>query len=133
MLAVSPAVRNYSRIVEIIDAETHIVTEYQASYSRISSGGHFTTAELAYISKVYATLFAKSLTCIDELTMVVTAGELRMSDAERLKAIDDIHTDITGQLGMLRSFDMNSSMQELQRARTAADITTLKNIYGIPN
>jgi hypothetical protein len=63
--------------------------------------------------------------------MVITANQLRMSDAERLRAIDRVYTDITGQLGLLRTFNNNTSVQAIQRAREANDVSTLKSIYGI--
>jgi hypothetical protein len=65
--------------------------------------------------------------------MVITDNELRMSDAERLKAIDGIYTDITGQLALLRTFNNSNSVQYMQRAKEAGDIQTLKSIYGITN
>jgi hypothetical protein len=131
LLAVSPTVRNYSRVAGIINTEASIVSEYKAAYNRAVAGGHFTAGELSYMSNVYARVFARSLNCLDELTMVVTAGELRMSDADRLQAIDGIYTDITGQLSLLRNFSNGSSIQDMQRVREAGDIGTLKTIYGI--
>jgi hypothetical protein len=131
LLAVSPAVQNYGRVVDIINAEYAIVAEYKAAYSRFSADGHFTIQELDYMNTVYTNLFDQSLTCLNELTMVITANQLRMSDAERLRAIDRVYADITGQLSLLRTFNNNTSIQAIQRAREANDIGTLKSIYGI--
>jgi hypothetical protein len=133
LLAVSPAVQNYGRVVEIVNAEYSIVSEYKAAYSKFSADGHFTIQELDYMNSVYTNLFNQSLSCLGELTMVITADQLRMSDAERLRAIDRIYTDITGQLGLLRTFNNNTSIQAIQRAREANDVQTLRSIYGIPN
>jgi hypothetical protein len=131
LLAVSPAVQNYGRVVDIINAEYSIVAEYKAAYSRFSADGHFTIQELDYMNTVYTNLFDQSLTCLNELTMVITANQLRMSDAERLRAIDRVYADITGQLSLLRTFNNNTAIQAIQRAREANDIGTLKSIYGI--
>jgi hypothetical protein len=131
LLAVSPAVQNYGRVVDIINAEYSIVAEYKAAYSRFSANGHFTLQELDYINTVYTNLFNKSLGCLNELAMVVTANQLRMSDAERLRAIDWVYADITGQLSFLRMFNNSTSIQAIQRAREANDIGTLKSMYGI--
>jgi hypothetical protein len=116
-----------------VNAESSIVTEYKASYGRAVAGGHFTAAELRYVSNVYNAFFTKSLNCVNELSMIMTPGELRMSDAERLRAIDGIYTDISGQLGMLRTFDMDISVQDIQRAKESGDIGAIKSIYGINN
>jgi hypothetical protein len=130
-MTVSPVVQNYGRVVDIINAEYSIVSEYKAAYNKFSADGHFTIQELDYMNSVYTNLFNQSLTCLGELTMVITANQLRMSDAERLKAIDRVYTDITGQLGLLRTFNNNTSVQAIQRAREANDVSTLKSIYGI--
>jgi hypothetical protein len=132
LLAVSPTVQNYARIVDIINVEYSIVSEYKTAYSQFQGDGHFTIQELDYIDGVYTNLFSRSLSCVNELTMVLTAGKLRMSDAERLRAIDRIYSDITGQLSVLRSFNNNTSIQAMQRSKDANDIGTLKSIYGIP-
>ena len=131
LMTVSPAVQNYGRVVDIINAEYSIVSEYKAAYSKFSADGHFTIQELDYMNSVYTNLFNQSLTCLGEVTMVITANQLRMSDAERLRAIDRVYTDITGQLGLLRTFNNNASVQAIQRAREANDVSTLKSIYGI--
>jgi hypothetical protein len=133
LLSVSPAVQNYGRVVDIINTEYTIVSEYKAAYRQFSGNGHFTIQELDYMNTVYTNLFNRSLTCLNELAMVITASQLRMSDAERLRAIDRVYMDITGQLRVLRSFNNSTSVQAVLRAREANDIGTLKSIYGIGN
>lgn len=132
LLAISPAVQQDTRILDIINAEYSIVSEYKAASTRFHTDGHFTPQELDYICDTYAALFQKSLKAIDELTMVITAGQLRMSDAQRLQAIDRVYADIMGQLGFLRQFNNTASIQAIQRAKEGNDIGTLKLIYGIP-
>src|SRR5450631_1773868 len=129
LLAVSPAVQNYSRVKSILNTEYSIVSEYKAGFARFSADGHFTIQELDYMNKLYSTLFTRSLNCVNELVMVLTADQLRMSDAERLQSIDRVYADITGQLRTLREFNNNTSLQAVQRAREAGDIGTLKSIY----
>ncbi len=133
LLLVSPAVRGYPRIVDILNAEYSIVSEYRAASNRWHADGHFTVSELNYISDLYSTLFQRSLQCIDELTMVITADQLRMSDAQRLQAIDGVYSEISSQLRFLRQFNKATSLQAIQRLKEANDIETLKTIYGITN
>ncbi len=131
LLAISPAVSHYSRIIDIADAAYNILSEYKAASARFHTNGYFTPQELDYISNTYSALFRRSLLSVDELTKVITAGQLRMPDAKRLQAIDRIYADITGQLSFLRQFNNNTGIQALQREKEAGDITTLKAIYGI--
>jgi excinuclease UvrABC helicase subunit UvrB len=132
LLAVSPAVKNYERIDAIINAELSVISEYKTAYSSFQSNGHFTTQELDYISNVYSSLVNESLKNLDELTTVITANQLRMSDDERISAIDRIYNDMSKKLGFLRDFNRNTSIQGLHRAQDTGDIDAIKSFYGLP-
>ena len=41
LLTVSPAVKNYSRVAEIIAYQTQIVKEYKSAYNRFTTSGKF--------------------------------------------------------------------------------------------
>ena len=131
LLAVSPAVGKYVKVADIVSKETRLVQEYQSASKYFSGTGRFTAAELDYFLGVYEKLFEGSLTNVNELVMVVTAGQLRMSDAERLSAIDRIDRDITNRLGALRALDNTGAVQGLQRAKIGQDIGTVSGMYGI--
>jgi hypothetical protein len=133
LLAVSPTVSNYYKVAGIINTEISIVSEYKSAFRQWVSSGHFSISELNYISQVYAGLFSQCLRNLDALTMVITGDQLRMSDADRLGAIDGIYGSITGQLGSLRSFNNSLSIQAAQRAKEQNDINHLKSLYGNPN
>ena len=132
LLAVSPAVRNYGRVAEILEQQASLVTEYKRDYNSFRQSGSFSAAELSYMSDVYSRLVTQSLNDLDELSSVVTAGKLRMSDAERLKAIDRIYGNSSDQLNFLRSFDRQGIVLSLQRSKDLNDTRTLKQLYQIP-
>ncbi len=131
LLSVSPAVKNYYKVAEIVSCQASIVKEYKAAYNRYASSGSFNTDELGYLSKVYSNLFNASLKNLDALLMVVTASDLRMDDAERLKAIDKIHNDTKDQLNFLRRFNNNTNLLALAKAKETNDAKTMSGIYGI--
>jgi hypothetical protein len=78
-------------------------------------------------------LFKISINNLDELTIVVTANNLRMSDDERLAAIDRIYNDMKDKLMFLRHFNNNTTILAVQRAREKNDAVTMRKIYGITN
>src|SRR6202790_1438984 len=84
LLAVSPAVQNYARVVDIIDDQGRIVSEYKSAYNLFKQDKHFTPDELVYMSTVYNNLIGASEKNLENLLNVMTASKLRMSDAERL-------------------------------------------------
>lgn len=131
LMAVSPAVRNYKRIPFIIDYQKLLVKEYKNAYTRFRSDPHFTPQEIEYVANVYNYLFTASLKNIDDLVMITTATKLRMSDDERMRAIDRIFYDMESKVGFLRSFNSSTQLLAIQRARAANDVRTLNHLYGI--
>jgi len=131
LLAVSPTVQNYKRIADIINDQLMIVKEYKTAYTRFKKDENFTPDEIIYIGKVYGNLFNESLKSLDELTIVITANTLRMSDEERISSIDRISEDMQDKLTFLRYFNNSTSILEMQRAKEKNDATTMQGIYGI--
>ncbi|WP_018615693.1 hypothetical protein [Segetibacter koreensis] len=131
LLAVSPAVKKYRKVREIITFQVSIVKESKSAYSRFSRNGNFSMNELNYLSKVYSNLFNLSLKNLDALITIITANKLRMSDEDRLKAIDNIYNEMQDKLVFLRDFNDNTAILAIQRARERNDAKSLKNMYGI--
>lgn len=130
LLAVSPLVSGYYRAADIIQTESAIVSEYRSAWRQWTSDGHFAAWELDHIGQVYAGLLDRTLKYLDKLAMVISNGELRMSDAERLNAIDRIYVDINSQLTHLRQFNTSLSILSGQRSQEANDLKTIKGFYG---
>lgn len=131
LLEVSPAVKRYKRIAEIIDFQLKLVSEYRTAFGHFQSGKYFNKDELDYMERVYARLSNQSLKNLDALTMVVTAKKMRMSDDERLSAIDKIHEEMQDKLVFLRHFNSTAATLGLQRAKVSAEVETSAQLNGI--
>jgi hypothetical protein len=131
LLEVSPTVQNYRRITDIVSAQISLVKEYKAAYRRFASSGFFSVEELAYMKTVFENLFSQSVKNIEALIMVITAGKLRMSDDERLTAIDTIWKEASDQLAFLRHFNQDTKLLALQRAKASADAQSQKKLFSI--
>lgn len=129
LMAVSPTVSNYGRVAEILRQQACLVSEYKSTYGRFRQSGTFSPEELAYLATVYSRLVNQSLNGLDELTTILTAGKLRMSDAERLQAIDRLYSGSSDQLNFLRKFNRQGIVLSLQRAKERNDIHTLQKLY----
>lgn len=129
LLAVSPAVAKYGKVADIVLKQGYIVTEYRRYYQQFSAGGHFSTDEIAYLANVYTTLLLQSLQNLSQLADILMAGKLRMSDDERLRAIDRIDADTEDKLSFLRHFDQQTAILDLQRQKAANDLQTLQKLY----
>jgi hypothetical protein len=131
LMQVSPTVRKYKRIGEIVNYQMLLVKEYKTASKRFKSSSLFNDKEIRYIEKVYANLFKQSLRNLDELTTVITANKLRMSDDERLESIDRIYADMQDKLVFLRNFNANTSVLKVQRSKEYNDVHSLRNIHKV--
>lgn len=131
LMEVSPAVKKYKRIADIISYPLRIAKEYKLAYNRFKEEKQFTVEEIDYLGKVYGNLFNESLKALDELSMVITSGKLRMSDDERLQAIDKIYLSVEEQYSFLKEFTNNSNLLSLQRKAEKAEIEMSRRLYGL--
>lgn len=129
LMAVSPTVRQYGRIADIIEQQAEIVSEAKSAYAAANSDGHFSTGELIYLNDVFSHLLSQSLDNLTNLANVLTAGTLRMSDADRLQAIDHIYEDTNGKLVFLRHFDTELEILQVQRQKEQNDVGTLQKLF----
>lgn len=133
LMQVSPAVRDYKKVADIIDYQIILVKEYKNAFNRFKQDNNFTPQELDYLGRVYSNLFKQSVGNLDDLATVITANKLRMSDDERLKAIDNIFMDMQDKVQFLRYFNNNTTILAVQRAKDKNDVNALRNIYGLTN
>lgn len=129
---VSPTVRKYWKIPQIINYQIRLVKEYQSTYHSFKSGGYFNPDEILYMGNVYNQLFDKSVKNLDDLTTLITANQLRMNDDERLAGIDKIYREMQEEVLFLRNFDNNTSVLALQRAKEQHEVRMMQQLYKGP-
>ena len=122
LLSVSLPVSQYYKVSAILDMEKSIVDESGAASQRWAGTGFFTTDEWKYVQGVCETYSGRAAASLDRLSMLISPGKLRMSDAERMNVIDGIYLDVKRQLAALRAFNDALSIQALQRARELDNI-----------
>lgn len=131
LFAVNPAVRNYKRIPMIINYQALLMNEYKRAYNRFRDDQNLTSAEIRYLASVYTYLVKQSLKNLEELAMIITSSKLRMTDDERMRAIDRIFFDMENKLSFLRYFNNNTQLLVLQRAKEEGDVTTIQKLYEV--
>ncbi|RZM24471.1 MAG: TerB family tellurite resistance protein [Pedobacter sp.] len=130
LLQVSPAVRNYKRVGDIIDYQVQIIQHSGRHRNKLQASGLFAAGELLYFSGVYEKIFEESLRNLEELTDVLAAGKMRMSDEERLAAIDRIYMDMQDKMLFVRDFNSETSVLAVQRAKEARDVEAIRFLTG---
>lgn len=129
LMLVSPEVRKYRRVADIVSYQRRIVVEYKSALKFFQLGSMFSGAEMAYIERVYGQLLSRSLDNLEELAMVITSSQLRMSDEERLRAVDRIFIDMEEKLIFLRDFnDRTHSLSQL-RVQHRRDLRSVGQLH----
>jgi len=131
LMEASPSVKKYYKVGKIVEYEVQLVREYKSAYNRFRESNMLNPSELNYVSSVYANLLNLSLRNLDELANVVTSGRLRMSDDERLKAIDGIYLEMEDKLAFLKNFNGSTAMLTRQRLNEKNETNRLKDLHGI--
>lgn len=131
LMLVNPEIKKYRRVGDIISYQKDLLAEYKSAFTRFKTSDNFNPQEITYLAQVYKQLFDQSLNNLDELTTVITASKLRMSDDERLQAIDRIFADTQDKLLFLRKFNKEATILNLQRKREKADVQATKNYYNL--
>ncbi|PZX51508.1 hypothetical protein LV84_03665 [Algoriphagus ratkowskyi] len=131
LLQINPTVKNYHKVAEIISFQMKLVKDYKSAFTKFKTSGQFTANEISYLSKVYGNLFQSSLQQLDELTLVLATGTLRMTDEERLTAIDQIHIDIQEKLHFLTAFNQETTVMAIQRSLEAQEVTEMQMLYNL--
>jgi hypothetical protein len=121
----------YNKVQDIIKQQGQLVEEYGHAWQLTQQDKNFTDEELDYIYKVYSGILEESLKNLDQLFLVITAFVTQMSDAERLKIINDAADNISENLTDLRQFNQQNIGISLQRSKAKNNISVVKRLYGL--
>lgn len=131
LFQVSPGVKRYKKINDIISDQSLLVREYKTGNDRFHSASVFNQKELLSISNKYAAWVEQSEKNLDELLLVITPGQLRMNDEERIAVIDRADSEMKEILNSLRSFNNSNNAIMQNRQRVKRDIEVSKQIFGL--
>ena len=124
-------IAEYDRVKDIINKQLRIIKEYKQASANFNKDSHFTATELSTMGKVYSGLLSQSADNISQITMVINSFVTQMTDAQRLKIIDDAGAKIDKNYADILQFDQQNEMISLQRSRDANDLNMVKQLYGI--
>ena len=129
--AVNPNIRNYQKVFEIIKYQRLIVKDSKDALRRFLESKAFTPEEIELVKQVFANLVNESLQNAEALGLIISSNKLRMNDSERLIAIENLHRQILQQFSFLQSFNYETSILGIQRAKESNDIRTVQLLYGV--
>ncbi|MDR3713274.1 MAG: TerB family tellurite resistance protein [Puia sp.] len=129
MLAINPTIRNDHRVTDILNNEAQILSAYRITLARFKQDPHFSAGELGYFGNVYSTLLTRNAANLGDLLDLLTPDTFRMSDDERLSAIDRLYGESREQVTFIQAFNDRAQLLSVQRAAEQNDVQTLRQLY----
>jgi hypothetical protein len=122
----------YHRIKDITTRQRQLVRSYSRAWQLIKNDPHFTPSEIRYMDQVYSGILEATLENARQVVDVVSAFTTQMSDADRMKRINQVADAVNENYYDLRRFNTQNAVLSLHRAKSAKEAEQVKMIYGLP-
>jgi len=125
---VSPVIRENKKIADIVGWQVSIKKDFNLIV-KVGSNAH----HKSYVENVRAEVFKHCEFDLDELLLLVSTGELEMSDDERLKRLEKIHRRMQDKFEFTRSFISQIKVLDQQIEQEKRNLEKSLDLYQIPN
>lgn len=130
LVQVSSAVRDYRRVRDIFSKQTQIISQYSSAIELLRQSPYVTPQQLADMTTIYGKMLGESSNTITDLQTVVSPAMLRMTDAERMRFIDQLDKKITDQAGLLNYYTERNLMLMRTAKENAQDVQALRSFMS---
>jgi coenzyme F420-reducing hydrogenase delta subunit len=128
---VKTTIATYHKIKALITSQKDLLHSYASGFALLKIEGCFQPKEIIYMQGVYEGIINESLSAVEKLTKVISAFTVTMTDAERLRVIDEAARAINKCSSDMQSFHARNRSIASQRMKVKQDIDQLKKIYGL--
>ena len=128
---VSPAVRSYTKIADIVALQISIVQNCKQQKKFMKQSHQFSTNELLYAGKVLDNVLDGCTGIIDELTGILTDGLLQMKDDERVRRIDQLYDRMEERAAFVQHFGNDNNILAVQRIKDQNDLKVSRELYEV--
>lgn len=123
--AVNPSIRNSEKVADIISLQVAI----GRNLTRIKGLQYLSVSQREYIDGVKSQVLKECNDDLEELLMVITSGQLKMKDDERMKRIDKIYASMSDKFSFTKSFATDLSLLVYQKKTEEQSIIYIRNLY----
>lgn len=121
----------YHRVKSITEMQGRIVREYRRAFDLFKQDEHFTATEINFMEQVYAGILGKSIDNMQQIQLVVNAFTVSMSDAERMRIINEAADGVEENYMDLRAFNHEKQVLSLSRAKDKLEINLIRKMYDL--
>jgi hypothetical protein len=131
LVTVNPQIKRYKKVADIIALQISIAKQSANAIKSFRNNHHFTPTEFNYLQGVFNTLLSACVKNLDELLNLITNGNLKMKDDERIQAIDKLYVDMQDKQQFARAFSNNAVGFSIQRSNEENDIIISKKLNDL--
>lgn len=128
---VSPVVRNSPKVDDILLYHHHVRVAFRKLYEDWKRDENLTPEEIRYIQAVYKNMLRECSASLDELDLILTAGETEMNADERLQRLDKVYLDMLEKYSFTQDFAGGTRLLCLERAKEKHLVNGLINLHTI--
>ncbi|GEM67153.1 hypothetical protein SMI01S_07590 [Sphingobacterium mizutaii NBRC 14946 = DSM 11724] len=128
---VSPSVRRYARVAETIALERDILIQCAALKRFVEQNALLSKQELSYIDRVARSVRKASEGSFLGLLDLLEKGKMDLGDHERIKRLQQVHSDISAQHGFLKRFSQDIQLLVINRWRGNNDVDELLKLNDL--
>lgn len=126
---INPKVRHYAKEADIIVLNVQIIRRFKKALAEAKGTDLFSDQELDYMNRVFNSLIDNCASLTDELTVLLTPSEWKMSDDERIKRIDGLHTAMRDNYAFVNHFAGELEILAMQKGKELNDAAVLQGLY----
>ncbi|QIL78421.1 hypothetical protein [Hymenobacter sp. HDW8] len=130
LLSVSSAVRDYRRVKNIFEKQTQIIQQYSSAIEVLRQSPFIKPQQLADMTTMYGKMLLESSNTIGDLQTIVSPAMLKMTDAERMRFIDQLDKKITDQSGLVNYYTQRNLTMMRVAKEQAQDLESLRSLMS---
>ena len=131
LVKVKSVISTYKKIRELTGTQAAILQEYRWASALFQKDKHFSADELLYMGEVYEGILKASVKNLDQVFVLVNSFKTKMSDAARMKLIDQAARAMDQNFSDLRKFNDQQIMLSISRSKSILETKSLKELYDI--
>lgn len=127
---INPEVRNYANVADIISLNIQTVKRTKKLLQEVRGSDLFTERTISYAAKATDALLIHCSELVNELATLLKSSELKMSDDERIKRINELYRQSRDNYAFVNYFSSELQKMQLQKEKELRDAHVLKDLLN---
>ncbi|WP_083488613.1 hypothetical protein [Pedobacter borealis] len=128
---VNPRIKSYDKVEAIITMNNSMMQQRQKALRIVQNSGQFRPDEMKTLRSLYSNLSEEAAKDLEELLLIVQDGQLKLSDDERIKRIEELYIRMQNKSVFQRSLNKNVTDLVSGRKRQIKDVQNSRLLFGL--